>query len=163
MVGRGKVTCELDVDDSLFNCLFFPPVFLSPTTGTALSPPSFFLPRTSKGGNLIESRSSWVSWSDASSNSQMFLWASCCTNSPFTAPQPSPPSSAHRHRLCTSAVNFLQKASQLYLSLECSRRRRRRRSYALINVPACFAPLVYSETKVEKAPVGLTVSCQPQA
>lgn len=77
----------------------------------------------------------------------------------FPLHPPSPPfslnpplCSAHRHRVCTSAVNFLQKASQLYLSLESSRRRR---SHALINVPACFAALVYSETKVEKAPLDL--------
>lgn len=159
VVGRGEVTCELDVDDSLFNCLFFTSVSLAHNCHSSLA--GFFAaaPRTSKGRNLMSVR--------LARESQLvgllvrcvlkILKCSCgrvaARIPPSLPPTPPPPSSsAHRHRLCTSAVNFLQKASQLCLSLECSRRRR---SHALINVPACFAALVYSETKVEKAPMDL--------
>lgn len=55
VVGRGKVTCELDVDDSLFNCLFSP-AFLTHNCHSSLA--GFFTaaPRTSKGRNLMSVR-----------------------------------------------------------------------------------------------------------
>lgn len=149
----------LEVADSIY-CLITL-IFSELLTNASLTDnPAGFLESSSEDfeGQNVDERPSCsrvaarrVSWPDTSSNSQMLQWASCCTNSPFTTPQPSP-SSAHRHRVCTSAVNFLQKASQLYLSLESSSRRR---SHALISVPACFVALVYSETKVEKAPLDL--------
>lgn len=54
--GRGKVTCELDVDDSLFNCLFFTSVSLAHNCHSSLA--GFFAaaPRTSKGRNLMSVR-----------------------------------------------------------------------------------------------------------
>lgn len=56
VVGRGEVTCQLDVDDSLFNCLFFTSVSLAHNCHSSLA--GFFTaaPRTSKGRNLMSVR-----------------------------------------------------------------------------------------------------------
>lgn len=56
VVGRGEVTCQLDVDDSLCNCLFFTSVSLTRNCHSSLA--GFFAaaPRTSKGRNLMSVR-----------------------------------------------------------------------------------------------------------